>query len=208
MIEKLKVQSCQKLTAKNYLGIYRRFKQFILKLDVRPRAWEDKATLFIGYLTENGMQSSSVKPYLSAIKKTLVVNGYKWNDARVQVATLTRACRLINDIVMTRFCVYCDLLEIMLFQIEMKFNQQPYQEIMYKAMFILGYYGLLRRRVHMARKVLKELIESLPLDSQFYDLHSLRIRRTSNLSKYGYPIEEIKCMRRWKSNAVYKHIRP
>ena len=125
------------------MGIYRRFKQFILKWDVRPRALEDKATLFIAYLIENGMQSSSVKSYLPAIKKTLVVNGYKWNDARVQVATLKRVCRLINDRVMARFGVHCGLLELMLFQFERKFNQQPYQEIMYKAMFIVGYYRLL-----------------------------------------------------------------
>ena len=115
IIEHLKVQSCQKQTAKNYLGIWRRFKQFILKLYVRLRAWEDKATLFIGYLIENIMQSSSVKSYLPAIKKTLVDNGYKWNDARVQVATLTRPCRLINDRVMIRFGVHCGLLELILF---------------------------------------------------------------------------------------------
>ena len=45
--------------------------------------------------------------------------------------------------VMARFGVHCGLLELMLFQIERKFNQQPYQEIMYKAMFIFGYYRLL-----------------------------------------------------------------
>ena len=167
IIENLKLQSCQKPTAKNYLGIWRRFKQFILKLDVRLRAWEDKATLFIGYLIENGMQSSSVKSYLPAIKKTLVVNGYKWNDARVQVATLTRACRLINDRVMARFGVHCGLLELMLFQIERKFNQQPYLEIMYKAMFILDITDCWEQ-VNCVSTMVQKMNYSIPLEPNWF----------------------------------------
>ena len=58
-----------------------------------------------------------------------------------------------------------------------------------------------------ARKLLKDCIDTLGLDSEVYDIHSLRIGRTSDLIKFNYTIEEVKRMGRWKSNAVFKYIR-
>ena len=58
-----------------------------------------------------------------------------------------------------------------------------------------------------ARKVLKEIIVSLGLDSAVYDMHSLRIGRASDLIKFGYSVEEVKRMGCWRSNVVYKYIR-
>ena len=98
----------------------------------------------MAHLIDNGMKSASVKSYLSAIKKTLVVDGYQWVDTRVEVATLTRACCIINDTLMNRFGVHCGLLKLILFQIERKFSRQPYLLVLYQALFSLGYYGLLR----------------------------------------------------------------
>ena len=36
------------------------------------------------------------------------------------------------------------LLELILFEIQRRFSAQPYLQIMYKALFALGYYGLMR----------------------------------------------------------------
>ena len=51
-----------------------------------------------------------------------------------------------------------------------------------------------------ARRLLKSLIDQLGLDSSVYDMHSLRIGRTSDLIKFKYPPEEVKHMGRWRSN--------
>ena len=60
-----------------------------------------------------------------------------------------------------------------------------------------------------ARALLRQLIKELGLVHQchLYDMHSLRIGRCSDLIKYGYSIQQVQKMGRWKSNAVYKYIR-
>ena len=90
------------------------------------------------------MQSSTVKCYVTAIKKLLVDDGYDWDDQKVLLGSLTRACRLINDRVFTRLPIQCGLLEMILFEIQRIYDQQLYLEIMYKALFALSYYGMMR----------------------------------------------------------------
>ena len=48
----------------------------------------------------------------------------------------------------------------------------------------------------------------LGLDDKLYGMHSLRIGRTTDLIKFNYSIEEIKIMGHWRSNVVFKYIRP
>ena len=57
------------------------------------------------------------------------------------------------------------------------------------------------------RQILRQLLDKLSLDSKLYDVHSFRIGRTCDLQKYGYSIDQIKAMGRWKSNAVYKYLK-
>ena len=57
------------------------------------------------------------------------------------------------------------------------------------------------------RSTLRALLEDLSLNSSLYDVHSFRIGRTCDLEKFGYSIEQIKVLGRWKSNAVYKYLK-
>ena len=205
--------------------------------------------------------------------------------------------------VTTRLPIQCGLLELLLFEIERLYYKQPqpFLEAMYKALFALGYYGMMRvgeltlsehvlkaKDVHMAtnkeklllvlysskthskgsrpqkikitsnrteksgqychrnfcpfkllrtyidmrgndftqnndpffifkdgssvkaensREILRQLLERLGLDGTLYNMHSLRIGRTTDLIKYNYSFQEVKRMGRWRSNAVYKYIR-
>ena len=192
------------------------------------------------------------------------------------------------------------LLELLLFEIERFFkeNNQPYLKIMYKALFSLAYYGMMRvgeltmsdhtlkacnihiggnkdklmmtlytskthgresrlqkikisaiqqqkgsrktifcpfkmirdfmnLRGHYAdeseqffiyrdrslvrpdhfRNMLRKLLNKLGLDASLYDIHSFRSGRTSDLVKFGYSMEQIKAMGRWRSNAVYRYLK-
>ena len=58
-----------------------------------------------------------------------------------------------------------------------------------------------------ANNLLKDCIQKLVLNPVNYSMHSLRSGRASDLIKYGYSVEQVKCMGRWKSSAVYKYIR-
>ena len=105
-------------TAETYLRIWRRFNNFVIQLDKKPNSWEEKTTLFIANMIENGSQSNSVKSYVSAIKRILIDDGYQWDDTKILLSSLTRACRIINDKVKTRLPIQCGLLELILFEIQ------------------------------------------------------------------------------------------
>ena len=129
----------------NYFGVWRQFNKFLIRLDVRPPKWEDRAILFCGYLVESGYQSSTIKSYMSAIKAVLIDDGYPWNNDLAVISSLTRACRLVNNKVKCRLPIQCGLLEILLFEIQrLCGNDQPYLEILYKTIFAIAYYGLMR----------------------------------------------------------------
>ena len=100
----------------------------------------------MAYLIQKGLQSSSIKSYVSAIKKILVSDKYDWQDNRVLVTSLTRACKLVNDSVKTHLPIGRGLLEMILFEVERHFlkKNQWCLELIYKAMFAVSYYGLMR----------------------------------------------------------------
>ena len=146
IIEKLIGQSQRNSTAQNYLAVWRQFNKFIINLDVKPQSWEDRVTLFVGYKIYQRMQSSTVKSYVSAIKKLLVDDGYHWDDQKVVVGSLTKPCKIINDRVHTRLPIQCSLLEMILFEVKRIFGSkgQMYLEALYLALFSISYYGMMR----------------------------------------------------------------
>ena len=257
----------------------------MIKLDKKPNSWEEKTALFLAYLVEQGIQSSTLRSYVSAIKRTLIDDGYQWNNNLILLSTLTRGCKLINDTIRIRFPIQCGLLELILFEIRRKYDHesQPYLLILFQSLFALGYYGLMRvgeltasnhvvraRNVHLARNkdkllvilytskthgtesypqkirivanqhdmfkarrnfcpfklvseyidmrggfddadeqffvysdgspvtayqarsLLKQILVNLGLDARFYDMHSLRIGRASDMVKHGTSIEIVK----------------
>ena len=97
VIDRLLSKTTRTSTSQNYLGIWRQFNKFVINLDVKPSSWEDRVTLFLGHKIEQGMKSTAVKCYVSAIKKLLVEDGYEWDDQKILLGSLTRACKLIND---------------------------------------------------------------------------------------------------------------
>ena len=100
--------------------------------------------LYATYLVDNGIKSSILRSYISAIKKTLEIDGYRWDDNIVIFTSLTRACKLINDKVRKQFPIKKGLLELILIETNKLFVIQMYLNVMYKAMFSLAYFGMMR----------------------------------------------------------------
>ena len=73
-------------------------------------------------------------------------DGYPWDDQKVLLGSLTKACKIINDKVYTRLPIQCSLLEMILFEIHRIFGDQGqiFLQTMYKALFALSYYGMMR----------------------------------------------------------------
>ena len=144
ILENLKSKQTRESTQRNYLGVWHKFNSFLIRLDVRPELWEDRASLFGAYLVQQELQSSTIRSYISAIKRILTDDRYLWDDRKILLTTLTKACKVINDRVKTRLPIRFGLLDILLFEVERKFQNQYYPEIMYKTIFLLSYYGLFR----------------------------------------------------------------
>ena len=60
---------------------------------------------------------------------------------------------------------------------------------------------------NQVRAVLLRCISRLNLNPSLYNTQSLHIGWASNLMKAGVPVEVIKHLSRWKSNAVYRYLR-
>ena len=197
ILESLKNKQNWESTSKNYFSIWRQFNKFVIKLDIKPMSWEDRMSLFVVYLIEHrGMQSSTIHSYVSAIKSTLINDGYDWQDQKILLTSLTKACRLVNNRVITRMPIQCGLLEVLLFELERIYANQPYLEIMYKSLLALGFYGLMRigkltksehslkaRDVHLALN--KEKLVLVLYTSKTHNVNSLpqKIKITSNRSE-------------------------
>ena len=127
----------------NYLSIWHSFNNFLLKLDEQPpHSWESRLALYGVFLVDKGVQSSTLKSYMSAIKGVITTDdeNYQWDES----SSLIKSCKNLNDRFKTRLPIQIGLLEMILFKMERRFANQRYIEILYKTIFILGHYGLLR----------------------------------------------------------------
>ena len=147
VLERLQNRQTRESTTKNYLSIWRHLNKFIISLDsCENLSWEEKTALFGAFLVDRGVQSTTLKSYFSAIKHILHLDGYQWNDNKALLSSLVRGCRLENDRVKVRLPIHKSLLEALLFELERYYydNPQPYLECMFKALFCLAYYDMLR----------------------------------------------------------------
>ena len=74
----------------------------------------------------------------------LINDNYQWDENRVKLGTLTQACKIQNDCLTCRLPIHKTLFEQLLFELERILDQQYYLCAMYKAIFCLAYYGLMR----------------------------------------------------------------
>ena len=81
---------------------------------------------------------------MSAIRGILADEGIKLCEDSYLLTSLTSACKLINDKVRIRLPIQRSFLELILDQVDQVYPVQPYLCKVYKAIFVAGYYGLLR----------------------------------------------------------------
>ena len=144
MVDKLAYQRHRQSMQRNYYCVWKTFNEFYIKLDVKPKSWEDRIILFVGHLVQRKFQSSSIKSYISGIKAVLRQDGIEINEDKYLLTSLTRACKLINDCVRTRLPIRKPLLHTMLRRMEELFDNQPYLKCLYQALFSTAYFGLFR----------------------------------------------------------------
>ena len=146
IVDKLRLEKNKKTTRSMYYGVWKNFNKFIIRLDNKPKTWEDRIILYTGYLVDSNLKSTTIRSYLSGIRSVLADDGVILNEDRCLLNSLTRACKLINDRVRTRLPIQRGMLNVLLLEIDNLFlgSGQEYLAILYQALFSTSYFGLFR----------------------------------------------------------------
>ena len=201
MLESMINNTTRMSTKNNYTTIWRAFNKFIIRLDVIPESWEQRAALYYAHLVHNGVQSVTIRSYISAIKSTLKLIKYKWNDDTVLLDAVIKSCKIDNDRVHVRFPIKEKLLELILMEISRIQSQQPYLELLYQTIICLGYYGMFQvgelvttrytemqhtmkaKDVHMGVNKKKILVVLYTSKTHGLESRPQKIKITSNMGK-------------------------
>ena len=112
---------------------WKQFGKFFLRLDLKPINWEQRITLFLGYLIEYRLKNSTIKSYLSALRAVLAEDGIEIKDDKFALTSLIRASRIRNDVLQVRLPLHKGMLGLILQEVTKYFdeNNQPYLKNMY-----------------------------------------------------------------------------
>ena len=124
IIDRLRLEHIRDSTRKNYYSVWKCFNEFFLKLDVKPNTWEDRLTLFTGFLIHKGKRSQTVKSYISAMRTVLKEDGFELNDDKFILSSLTQACKVKNDRMSPRFPIHKAMVNIIVDKMLEYFQQQ------------------------------------------------------------------------------------
>ena len=134
-------------TRATYHSVWRKFNEFIIKLDVIPPSWEERASLFCAYLVKiKNLQSATIKSYLSAIKAKLADDNYKWNQNLMLFSSLTNI-GVENDEHKNRLPIQSGLFNMLHFELNRMLKWEKtriFLILLYRAIFMCLYYGLMR----------------------------------------------------------------
>ena len=146
IVEQLRTQRHRDTTQQNYYIIWKIFNKFFLRLDRKLPTWDERLTLFVAYLIDNNKQSSTVKSYISAIKAILKTNGFKIDEDEFLLTSLTKACRIKNDVVRTKLPVNKGMLSLLIQRVQSMYKKanQPYLALLFSTLLVTTYYGLFR----------------------------------------------------------------
>ena len=114
ILEQLLSKSNRTSTWNSYITVWRNCNKFFIKLDNKPNKWEDRVALYCAFLVQKGLKLTTLRSYV------------------------------VNDVVCTHLPVSVKLLELMLFELNRIFSQQPYLRLLYQMFFSIAYYGLFR----------------------------------------------------------------
>ena len=133
-------------TRQNNYTVWKLFNQFCLRLDSKPISWEQRLTLFVGYLVQQHRKSSTVKSYISAIRTVLLQDGFELNEERYLLTSLTTACKYVSDSFRVQLPIKKGMLNILIRTTRQHYMNvgQPFLACLYTTMLATAYYGLLR----------------------------------------------------------------
>lgn len=127
-----------------YHSIFRNFLEFLDLFNTLPERWEEKMVLYASFLADNVYEEPTIRSYMSAIRYQLQQDGVRLDEDKILLESIIRSSRYKNKEKRQRLGISEQMLHRLLDQVEEQFNSQPYLVALYKAMFVMGFYCLLR----------------------------------------------------------------
>lgn len=100
--------------------------------------------MYVTFLADNNYYENTIRSYISAIRHQLKQDGEVLNEDQFLLESIIRSSRIKNNIKRDRMGISLNMLCNLLDQLNIKFDTQPYLRALYRAMFTLGYFCLLR----------------------------------------------------------------
>lgn len=131
-------------TKDSYHGIFENFLDFLGLFRSLPERWEEKMVLYATFLADNIYGEQTIRGYMSAIRHELLQDGHELDEDKFLLESIIRSTRYKNREKRERLGISQEMLHKILDQVDESYSTQPYLKALYKAMFVLGYYCLLR----------------------------------------------------------------
>ena len=206
IIDRLRNLRHRDSTRRSYYGIWKNFNRFCLKLDRKPKSWENRLLLYVAYLINENKQSTTIKSYISAIKAVLKDNNIVLNEDEFLLSSLMRACKICNDRVTTKLPIYKELLAIILAEVHKKSQKknQPYLGLLYQTLFSTAYFGLFRTS-ELTATPSKHAVKATDVQVGQNKKKFMLILRSSKTHCEGMPPQIIKISSTKKENTDLSH---
>lgn len=144
ILGQIKNHQIRESTKLKYYQAWIRLNRFLLKFDELPNSWEEKLVLYATHLADLGRKPNTINSYISGIRHILRLDGVELSSSSVEIAAITRACKLKEERLQIRLPIHKRLLTLILDQLDRQFDQQPFLQKLYKAICVAGYYGMMR----------------------------------------------------------------
>ena len=97
-------------------------------------------------MVDEKKKSQTIKSYISAIKAVLKDVNVDVNEDKYLIASLTRACKIRQDVFIQRLSIQKGLMGVIIKKTQEWFfaKQQHYLSVLYRALFSPSYYQLFR----------------------------------------------------------------
>lgn len=142
----MKNQDLEDSSKWTYHTIWKNFLKFFDEFDQVPDDWEDKLVMYAAHLGNTRHAPATVSSYCSAIRYKLRKDGVILNEKSLEIAAIVRSCKKLNNRMYLREPLHKHMLHAILDKIDehLQGKGQNYLAILYKAIFVMAYYGFLR----------------------------------------------------------------
>ena len=116
---------------------------FLIELDIWPESWDDRIELFTANLIQKGSPELMIKSYVSAVRAVLREDRIEVSDKSIALSSLKYTS---NPSSFIRLPIQIRLLELVSETLDIFYLwkcNQPYLNLLYKSLLLMGYYGMM-----------------------------------------------------------------